>query len=89
MKLNEAACLKIDISSFQVVTYRLAKLVGYANSFPDQQRQHATRILFSFLEGHILLSSPCGIPDAIQGIPEIRQNLRVSRSPESNTSCSR
>jgi hypothetical protein len=37
VKLNEAACLKFDIRSFQVVTDRLAKLVGYPNSFPNQQ----------------------------------------------------
>ena len=37
VKLNEAACLKVDIRSFQVVTDRLAKLVSYPNSFPDQQ----------------------------------------------------
>ena len=37
VKLNEATCLKVYIRSFQVVTDRLAKLVGYPNSFPCQQ----------------------------------------------------
>jgi hypothetical protein len=57
VKLNEAACLKVDISSFQAVTDRFAKLVGYANSFPNQQWQNAARILFSFLADDILLGS--------------------------------
>jgi hypothetical protein len=37
VELNEAACLKVDIHSFQVVTDRLAKLVGCPNSLTDQQ----------------------------------------------------
>ena len=48
VKLNEAACVKFDVGSFQVVTDRVAKLVGDPNSFPDQQRQHATPNLVQF-----------------------------------------
>ena len=76
VELNEAACLKFDIRSFQIVADRLAKLVGYPNSFPNQQCQNATRILFSLLADNILLGSPCCGSDSINRIPEVRQNAR-------------
>jgi hypothetical protein len=44
VKLNEAACLKADIRSFQVVTDRLAKLVGYPNSCVGFRRSSTLRI---------------------------------------------
>lgn len=37
VELNKAACLHFDVSSFQVITDRLAKLVSCANSFANQE----------------------------------------------------
>ena len=84
VELHEATCLKFDVTSFQVVADRLAKLVGCPcpNSLPDQQRKHATRVLINVRTDDGLLRSPCDISNAIQSIPEIRQNRRLQSAGE-------
>src|SRR5277367_2531206 len=82
MELDETARLKLDVSSFQVIVDALAKIVGDTNAFADQKRKHTIRILVSFFASYILLGGPCGGPDSIQCIPEVRQNTRVQIARE-------
>jgi hypothetical protein len=75
--LNQTASLKFDVGSCQIIDESLAKLVRGTNAFARYQREHTGGVLFGLLADDILLGSPCGIPDSIQSVPEIRQNIWV------------